>query len=117
MKNNIKKALSDKGIGYALIFSFILLVLQVGLVSLEYLKLPPLVPLFNSLSWGNDRLAFRVFVFFVPLLLLSMGIFNIGIAASFYKKHILLSRMLSYNLLLCAVLSTIAVVQVLFLVF
>lgn len=117
MKNNIRKALSDKGIGYALIFSFVLLLIQVVLVSFEYFKLPPLVPLFNSLSWGNDRLTFRVFVFFVPLLLLSTGILNIGIAAASYRKHILLSRMLSYNLLLCAILSTIALAQILFLVF
>lgn len=117
MKNSFNGLLTDRGILYATILSFCFLLFQISLVGYQYIKLPPVIPIFNSLSWGNERLASSYSVFFIPGILLLLGICNYIFASKFYKRHALLSRMLSYNLLLCAALSTLAVIQILFLVF
>lgn len=117
MKNNFSILLSDRGILYSLILAFLFFMFQLGLIGFQYAKLPPVVPLFNSLSWGAERLASSYVIFFIPLTILIIGACNYIFAAKFYKKHALLSRILCYNLLLCAALSTIALIQILFLVF
>lgn len=117
MKNNFNILLSDRGILYALLLSSMFLFFQVGIIAFQYLKLPPVIPLFNSLSWGTERLASSYIIFLVPVVLLIIGICNYLFAAKFYKKHALLSRILCYNLLLCAALSTVALIQILFLIF
>lgn len=117
MKDNLKIISKDKGIRYALLFCFGALVLQ--MVTLFFVRniLPPVIPLFNSLVWGRDRLAERDFIFLIPVFLICMSILSIigmGIA---YKKHALISRMLILNLLLSTFLCTIAIIQIFLLVF
>lgn len=116
MKNNFNVIFSDRVVLYALILSFLFFLCQIALIGFQYLKLPPVIPLFNSLSWGNERLASTYVIFLVPVVLLIIGVCNFSFAQRFYKKHALLSRMLSYNLLLCTILSVIALIQILFLV-
>lgn len=117
MNDSIKTILSDKGSRYALLAAIFILLFEVGLVILRFTALPPLLPLFNSLSWGDQRLAVREIIFLIPFLLLVIGMVNIILASKAYRKHALLSRMLSYNVLLCSLLSVIALIQILFLVF
>ena len=117
MRDNFKTILADNGIYYTLLFATGILVIQVVGLAFVYSKLPPVIPLFNSLSWGKERLVPSIFIFTVPAFLLATCLFNIVYLSIAHKKHALLSRMLSVNLLLAVVLSFIALIQILLLVF
>lgn len=117
MRDNINLVFRDNGMKYLLFISFFIFIAQIGGVFLLYLKLPPLLPFFNSLSWGRERLIQKEFIFILPVVLVIFFVVNIFLSGVFYKKQALLSRMLSFNLLLISVLSIIALVQIFFLVF
>lgn len=117
MKDNLKIISKDKGIRYSLIFCFGAVVLQITILFFSRNILPPIIPLFNSLVWGRDRLAERDFIFLIPIFLIFMSILSIIGMGSAYKKHALISRMLILNLLLSALLCTIAIIQIFLLVF
>lgn len=117
MKDNIKLITQDKGIRYAILFAGIILLFEIILLLLLYPRLPPLVPLFNSLSWGRDRLVPGWFLFGVPVFLFLFFIVSILFLRIAYKKHALLARMLFINLLLSVFLSVVAMLQIFLLVF
>lgn len=117
MKDNFKIITHDRGIRYALIFCFGILVIQIVALLFVRTILPPVIPLFNSLVWGRDRLAGRDFIFFIPAFLIFMSVFSVIGMGVTYKKHALISRMLILNLLLCTLLCTVTIVQIFLLVF
>ncbi len=117
MRSNFKIVFADRVIFYALLISILGILLQIALSGFQFLNLPPVIPLFNSLSWGQERLIHKIFLFGVPLFLLLILILNLSWAAKLYKKNALLSRVLVFNVLLGVFLSCIALVQIFFLVF
>lgn len=117
MSDNIKNLFMDKGIRYAVFVSIAILVIELIVITIFFPKFPPLIPLFNSLSWGKDRLAFSQFIFTIPLFLFIICVANITFASFSYRRHVLLSRMVTINLLLTVSLSLIALGQILLLIF
>src|SRR3989344_6739166 len=116
MRGSIRILFQDKGVRYALIFSFLVLLVQIILLSFAYFRMPPVIPLFNSLPWGGERLARVQLVVLVPLFLIGITIFNIVLSKRTYRKHALFSRLLAVNTSLAITLSTLALVQIFFLV-
>lgn len=117
MKNSFKIILGDRGIKYALIFCSGIFVFQIMTLFFARNILPPVIPLFNSLVWGRDRLAERDFVFIIPAFLICLSVLSIIGMGVTYKKHALISRMLILNLLLSFILCTIVIIQIFLLVF
>ena len=117
MKNSFKIISGDRGIKYAFIFCSGIFVFQVVTLFFARSILPPVIPLFNSLVWGRDRLAEKDFIFLIPAFLICMSILSIIGTGVTYKKHALISRMLILNLLLSSLLCTIAIIQIFLLVF
>lgn len=117
MNGNLKYIFADKGIKYAFFGSVLILIIEVFFISFFFSKFPPLIPLFNSLSWGKDRLAVSQFIFIIPVFLFLITMINIAFASVSYKKNALLSRMVAINLLLTVVLSLVALVQIFLLIF
>lgn len=116
MNVNFKTSFSDRVISYALVISCAVILVQFGFLVFQFANFPPVVPLFNSLSWGQDRLAAKLVVFLVPSILLMLVFLNFFLASKFYKKNALLSRMLMFNVLMSVLLSTFAIVQIFFLI-
>lgn len=114
MRENFKYIFLDKSIKYSVLLSIILTVAQALALIGVYQFFPPVIPLFNSLPWGEDRLAPREYIFLVPLFIMAMLIVNIYLAI-LANKRILLSRMVSLNVLLSALLSVVALIQILIL--
>lgn len=117
MNSSIKVLFIDKGIKYAIFLSIALSLLEIVSLVFFYKIFPPVIPLFNSLTWGRDRLVPSVIIFAVPVFLLMVHMINITSAAFFYKKHALLSRMIIVNLLLVVGISFVALGQILLLIF
>lgn len=117
MKNSYKIIFADRVIFYALVLSFFGILIQAIFSGIQFINMPPIIPLFNSLSWGEERLANKAFIFAVPGFLLLTIVLNFFFTSQMYKKNPLLSRMLLFNVLLGVFLSGIALVQIFFLVF
>ena len=113
MKKLFKYAQTDKIIKFSLQISGVLLLAQLLYAVFAYFSLPPLVPIFNQLPWGEERLG-QKFEIFIPALLTLIFLFgNLLLVNRVYDRMPLLSRILSITTLLINVLSFIFTVQTL----
>ncbi len=109
--SNLVKA--DKIVRWGMTFSFSLLILQAILLGVFFLKLPPLVPLFNQLPWGDSRLGAN-YEIFLPLVITAVFfLFNYFLLKKLYITMPLVSRIIGITTLLSALLSFIFVVRTL----
>ncbi|HWY79621.1 MAG TPA: hypothetical protein VNW29_04655 [Candidatus Sulfotelmatobacter sp.] len=109
--SNLVKA--DKIIRWGMTLSFVLLLLQAGVLALFYLKLPPIVPLFNQMPWGDTRLG-ATYEMLLPLVITAVFfIFNYILLTKLYIAMPLVSRIIGITTLLAALLSFIFVVRTL----
>jgi hypothetical protein len=115
MKEIFKLALNDKITKWGLILSGIFLLLSIVSISFFYFSLPPLVPVFNQMPWGEKRLGIKITIF-TPVLFAVVFLFlNFFISANLYEKTPLLSRMLSITAFLVSFLSFIFVARTVYL--
>jgi hypothetical protein len=104
---------ADKIVRWGMTFSFILLLFQAGLLAAFYLKLPPVIPLFNQLPWGEERLGIK-YEFLLPLAITSIFfLFNYVLLRKLYITMPLVSRIIGVTTLLASLLSFIFVVRTL----
>ena len=115
--NEVSKLVkADKIIRWGMIFSLILLFFQAGLLAVFYLKLPPVVPLYNQLPWGEERLGIK-YEFLLPLVITAVFfLFNYVLLRRLYATMPLVSRIIGVTTLLASLLSFIFVVRTLQLV-
>lgn len=105
MKKNFKTLRKDKLVFRLFILSFLILLTTFIICLLNYSKLPPLLPIFNQLSWGMDRLAFTPGIFIPPVLSLLIFITNIFLSAFSYEKSPLLARLFAVTTTLTSLLT------------
>jgi len=116
MKEFFKNIRSDKitNVGFlttaaliAVIFIFTLFV---------YRRLPPFIPVFNQLPWGEERLGSTITIFLPLLITLSIFVINLIIGTLVYEKIPLVSRMLAGTSILTAALTFLFVVKTVILI-
>ncbi len=109
--SNIVKA--DKIVRWGMTFSFVLLLFQAGILALFFQKLPPAIPLFNQLPWGESRLG-ATYEFLLPLVITSVFfLFNYILLRKLYITMPLVSRIIGITTLLASLLSFIFIVRTL----
>lgn len=113
MKNLFKYIKIDKIIKWSFQICAILLSGQIIYTAFSYFSLPPLVPLFNQLPWGKDRLGPTYEIFIPSILTLIFLISNLLLINNLYEKMPLLSRILSITTLIIGILSFIFTLQTL----
>ncbi len=105
MNEFFKDAKEDKVILAGFSTSFILVIITVVYILFYYSSLPPFIPLFNQLPWGNIRLGTTIMIFIPIALAFFISIINMVISSIIYKKMQVLSRILATTSLLIAFLS------------
>lgn len=105
MKEFFKDIAADKTITLAYSINVFFIIIAIAYILFSYGKLPPFIPIFNQLPWGEQRLG-NTFTIFIPILaaLLILAI-NIFMSTSVYKKIPLISRMLAAISLLTGILT------------
>lgn len=105
MKEFFKDILQDRTITLVFFINIFFIIATIIYILFAYGKLPPFVPVFNQLPWGEQRLG-TTFTIFIPVLS-SLLIFAINLFASTltYKKIPLISRMLAAISLLTGILT------------
>lgn len=113
MKDIFSLVKSDKIIRWGMTLAFALLVLHALSIVIFYQTLPPVIPLFNQLPWGNARLGIK-FEIMMPLVITTLFfIFNYFLLSKLYKAMPLVSRIIGITTLLAAVLSFIFIIRTL----
>jgi hypothetical protein len=105
MKEFFKDVFQDKTITLAFFTNAFLLITSIVYILFSYGKLPPFIPIFNQLPWGEQRLGSTLTIFIPVLTALLIFAANIFASTFTYKKNPLISRMLSAISLLIAILT------------
>lgn len=112
MKGLFKKVKADRIIKLCTYFSSGFLLIHLIYTSLFYRFLPPLLPLFNQMPWGEERLGTKIEIFLPFLVTLSFFSLNFFLTLWFYEKMPLVARILSITSVFVCVLSFIFVVRI-----
>lgn len=117
MKEPLSRIRIDKIILNEFVISFLVLIATLILVLVNYENLPPYVPIFNQLPWGNERLMQTPGIF-IPIGLYSLVfIFNLIFSYVLYQKNNpLLGRIIAAVTLLIAVMNLIFIIRTLLLI-
>lgn len=113
MSGAIKLLTGDKIAKWSLLASGVLLLVELVYIGFFYLSLPPLLPIFNQLPWGEQRLGSKITIFIPFVLATVFFIFNFMLIYRLHEKLPLLSRMLSITAFLISILSFFFIVRTL----
>lgn len=105
MKEFFKDVKSDKLTYRVFIATFFFILLPLPYILFFYGNLPPYLPVFNQLPWGQPRLASPWGVFIPSLISLCILIANVILSSVLYKKTPLVSRMLAVISFIIAILT------------
>lgn len=100
MKEIFKTIKKDKILSVSFALSAILLFLNSIYIALFYNHLPPFLPLFNQLPWGEKRVGTKPEVFIPTVIVFAVFVTNIFISSLLYAKTPLISRILCITTLL-----------------
>jgi hypothetical protein len=111
MKNLINNLTGDKLAFRGFIISLLLTIVTISFILFYYTKLPPLIPLFNQLPWGNDRLA-PAFGIFIPIIVFAViFIFNFLFTSLVYSKNPLIARIVAAVTLILAMMNLLFIIR------
>ena len=104
MKDFFKDIVGDKITRLGFIITFVLLVVTFIFVLFSYNSLPPFIPIFNQLPWGEQRLGIQSSIFIPILIIVLIFMCNLFLSAFAYKRIPLASRMLAITSLIASIL-------------
>ena len=111
MKEIFKHVKGDKIIKWGLSTVVIIIIVEIAIVAIFYFSLPPVIPLFNQMPWGESRLGTKPAIFLPTMIAVAFLILNFSLITRLYEKIPLVSRMLCITTLLIALLSFIFIVR------
>ncbi|OGH02974.1 MAG: hypothetical protein A2798_00920 [Candidatus Levybacteria bacterium RIFCSPHIGHO2_01_FULL_37_17] len=117
MKEFIKSVRRD-GITFNIFLSSLLVgVFTIILILINYVNLPPYVPIFNQMPWGDSRLSETPGIFIPSALFMIVFILNFSFASFLYvKNNPLLARIVASITLTIAVMNLLLIVKLLLLI-
>lgn len=107
MKEFFKTISSDKILRFGMLFSLCLILLSLLYSGLMYNSLPPVLPLYNQMPWGEDRLGVKLELFILPGLALAVLLLNSLLAYILYDRMPLVSRALAITCFLVSLIISI----------
>jgi len=111
MKAFFKDVASDKTITLAFFLNGLFIITIIIFILFSYGRLPPFIPIFNQLPWGEQRLGTTITIFIPVLVALLIFLINIFTSTITYKKIPLVSRMMAAISLLTSILTFLFVVK------
>lgn len=101
----------DKLLGQGFVFNFIIILISLLYIFLYFRNLPPFIPIFNQMPWGEQRIAKTIWIFILPFLSFLILIINLTLSSMFYKKNPLIARLFSITSFLVSVLTFLFIVR------
>ena len=111
MRRYFKYLKEDRLILRLYILASLLIAITIVYIFINYNKLPPLLPVFNQLPWGERRLSATPGIFIPSIVVSIIFIFNTFVSAVIYSNSPLISRMLAITSFLTALLTFLFIVR------
>ncbi|MBI5464986.1 hypothetical protein HY946_00040 [Candidatus Gottesmanbacteria bacterium] len=115
-KNRVIALWQEKTIRAATRVSFAILLSVFAFLLLTWKSLPPQLPLFYSLPWGEEQLGKPIFLLILPLSSLFWGILNFSLAVFSFEKQPLAAKILVWATTWITFLATITLVKIILLI-
>ncbi|HAP37738.1 hypothetical protein A2574_00530 [Candidatus Shapirobacteria bacterium RIFOXYD1_FULL_38_32] len=109
---NLGKFWQQKNNSQVLRSNLLIITVQIVLLIYKFNDLPPQVPLFYSLPWGEPQLAPASQLFFLPTFSIVFSLINNLLAATIFSKTTLLSKLLVVSSLVISILSLVTLFQI-----
>lgn len=120
LKSFIKDKLAlfwqDKNHRVALRIFLLVLFFDLLVLAVKFRSLPPQLPLFYSLPWGEEELTSPVWLLFLPLLTLLLGILNFSLAVFYVQRKPLLAKILVWLTIWLNFLLGFSLIKIIFLI-
>lgn len=107
--------LQDKINFWILSSSLILISLMFLILALSYNQLPPRIPLFYSLNWGESQLVSNGQIIILPLAAILIMLINLVISWHLHSSQIILKRLLTLSSFLITVMTFITMLKIIYL--
>ena len=111
MKEFFKDIAADKTIVPAFFINGFFIITSVIFILFSYRNLPPFIPIFNQLPWGEQRLGPTLTIFIPVLVAFLILVINIFTSTLIYKKTPLVARMLAAVSLLISILAFLFIIK------
>lgn len=111
MKEFFRDIALDKTIKFVFFINLFFIFAILFFILISYEHLPPFVPIFNQLPWGEQRLGTTITIFIPVLVALLILFINIFTSTIIYKKIPLVARMMAAISLLTSILTFLFVVK------
>lgn len=109
--NAFKDILRDKILLRGTVLSLCLTAISIIIIGFYYNILPPFIPLFNQMPWGEQRIMRTLWITLIPsIALLFLGI-NLFFASKIYKNVPLIARLFSVTSFLISILAFLFVIR------
>lgn len=111
MKTLINRLTSDKILLRGFSVSILLEIITNIYIAINYNSLPPYLPIFNQLPWGDQRFT-QIFGIFIPsIIFILIFLFNLILATVIYFKNPLIARVVAATTFLISVMHFIFVIR------
>lgn len=101
----------DKLLERGFLLNFFVILICFFYILLYFGNLPPFIPLFNQMPWGDQRIVKTVWIFMMPILAFLIFAINLTLSSISYKKNPLISRLFSITSFLVSVLILIFIIR------
>lgn len=111
MKRFFKNIKSDKILFFGFLAALIFIILNLSLVGFFYSQLPPFIPLFNQMPWGEARLGLKEEIFIPVAITFTIFVINLIVSSWLYNKTPLISRIFSITTLLISFFTLLFIIR------
>ena len=111
MKNLISNITADKLTFRGFVISFLLTFFTFLYILINYANLPPLIPVFNQLPWGDNRLTPTIGIFIPIVVFIVVFIFNLFLTSVIYSKNPLIARIVAAVTLILAMMNLLFIIR------
>ena len=116
MNEIIKVIKSDKVLSWSFLIILFLLLIHAGFILLNLSKLPPYLPLFNQLAWGEKRIGSRNEIFIPIIISCTIFFCNFVLLSFLYQKTPLIARIICITTLLTSFFTLLFVMRTVWLI-
>ena len=88
MKEKFNTILSDQFVRISLLLSLVFIIPLITIIIVTYGNLPPLIPFFNSMPWGEQRLIASNVTVILPILLVAIFVGDIVTGKQIGRAHV-----------------------------
>lgn len=105
MKEILSLIRNDKILNRFYLASLGLIGITILYILFIFKNLPPVIPMFNQLPWGEERLGPAISIFLPDIIVGTIFILNLILSGLFYSRTPLISRILAVTCFLIALLT------------